>query len=99
MMDARRNTVVSSKLTLAVAFAVGLLGGSILFKYVSRVSVMAQSQAPTLISPSSQPLRLTTAGGMTLGDFYADQGSIKLFPIVKLRIGKTAQTVTLELSK
>jgi hypothetical protein len=99
MMVGRRNTVVSSKLTVAVAFAVGLLGGGIPFKYVSLVAVIAQSYAPMVMPSSSQPLRFTTTGGMTLSNFYADQGSIKLSPLVKLRIGKTAQTVTLELSR
>lgn len=90
---------MNPKLTLVLTLALGLLSGGILSHYCFPVSVFAQSQAPVLIPASAQPLALTTMQGIKLADFYADQGTIKLWPVVELHIKKTDRTVTIELSK
>jgi hypothetical protein len=99
MMENKESFPMNQKLTLALALTVGLFVGGILSHYLLPISVFAQSQTPVLISASAQPVALTTTQGTKLGDYYPNQGAIKLSPVVKLRVNKTGQTVTLELSR
>lgn len=80
------------KLDLALALAVGLVGGSVL-SHSLLTTVFAQT--PT---PFAQRTTLTTGQGTKVGDFEADQGTIKLSPVVKVRVTRGNGTVTLELS-
>jgi hypothetical protein len=82
---------MTHNLKLTSALAIGLLGGTILSHYLSPISVFAQSLAPT------KRLALMTGLGTKVGDFDPVEGTIRLVPIVQLRINKTDRTVTLEI--
>jgi len=85
---------MNQKLSLTLALTLGLLGGGVLSR-VMLPTVFAQSQ-PTLIHV--QPMTLTTGQGKKVGDLDLTRGTLKLSPIVKIRVAHTDGTVTLELS-
>lgn len=85
---------MNQKLNLALALTAGLLGGGIL-SHVALPTVSAQSQ-PTLIQ--GQRITLATGQGTRVGDFDPTQGTIKLSPVVKVRVTHTDGAVSLELS-
>jgi hypothetical protein len=85
---------MNRKLSLALALTLGFLGGAIL-SHVALPTVFAQSQ-PTLIR--GQHITLTTGQGTKVGDFDANQGTIKLSPVVKVRFTHTDGAVSIELS-
>ena len=84
--------------TLTLVLAIGLLGGGIISHYLLPIPVFAQSDGPVLIPASPQHVALITESGTKLGDLDLNQGTIKLSPIVKLRLSKTNNKVNLELS-
>ncbi len=84
---------MNQKLNLALALTLGLLGGGIL-SHVALPTVFAQAQ-PTLIH---ERMTLTTGQGTKVGDFDPNQGTIKLSPIVKVRVTQADAAVTLELN-
>jgi hypothetical protein len=85
---------MNQKMSLPYALTLGLLAGGIL-SLVALSTVSAQSQ-PTLVH--GQHMTLTTGQGTKVGDFDPDQGTIKLSPIVKVRVTQADGAVTLELS-
>jgi hypothetical protein len=85
---------MNQKLSLTLALTLGLLGGGLLSR-VMLPTVFAQSQ-PTRIYV--QPTALTTGKGIKVGNLDLTQGTIKLSPVVKIRIAHTDGAVTLELT-
>jgi hypothetical protein len=85
---------MNQKLSLILALTLGLIGGGVLSRVVLP-TVFAQSQ-PTRIDV--QPMALTTGQGIKVGDLDLNRGTIKLSPVVKVRVAHTDGAVTLELS-
>ena len=85
---------MNQKLKLALAIAVGLIGG-VLSSYLSPTSVFAQSRESVRLTG---PIALVTGLGTKIGEVDLKQRTIKLNPNVKVRFENTDRTVTLELS-
>ena len=81
---------MNKKLSSVLVVCAVLVGG-ILFHCLSQGRLHAQVLAPKVVS-------LVTNSGTTLGEFYSEQGILKLSPGVKFVVGRTDKTVTLELT-
>jgi hypothetical protein len=69
---------MNKTLTIALAFAAGLLGG-LLARYVALPSVHAQAQAPSALEIRAQAFTLTDAQGHANGTFTLRSDQATLF--------------------